>query len=76
MCLSVPGQVMEINNDKAKVSIGGNIYNAGLDLIDDVKVGDYVLLHAGFVIQKIDEKEAEITLSLFKEMNELTMDNK
>ena len=70
MCLSVPGQVLEINGDRAKVSIGGNIYNAGLDLVEGISIGDYVLLHAGFVIQKIDEKEAEITLELFKEINE------
>ena len=67
MCLSIPAEILEINNNKAKVSVGGAIYNSSLDLIDDVKIGDYVLLHAGFAIEKIDKKEAEITLNMIKE---------
>ncbi|MBS3776657.1 MAG: HypC/HybG/HupF family hydrogenase formation chaperone, partial [Bacteroidales bacterium] len=49
----------------------GNEYTAGLQMLEDVNVGDYVLLHAGFAIQKISEKEAEETLQLFREMGEL-----
>ena len=67
MCLGIPAEILEINNNKAKVSVGGAIYNSSLDLIDDVKIGDYVLLHAGFAIEKIDKKEAEITLNMIKE---------
>jgi len=51
MCLSVPGQVVEIESEKAKVSIGGNIYSASTDLIDNLKVGDYVLLHAALLFR-------------------------
>ncbi len=66
MCLSIPAEVIEINDNRARVSVAGNIYNAGLDLIDGVKIGDYVLLHAGYAIEKIDPVEAEKTLDIIK----------
>lgn len=69
MCLSIPVKIMAIEGDYATVSFGGNSYKAGLQLTDNLKVGDYVLLHAGFAIQKIDRKEAEETLRLIDEMN-------
>ncbi|HCI55569.1 MAG TPA: HypC/HybG/HupF family hydrogenase formation chaperone [Bacteroidales bacterium] len=68
MCLSLPAKVIEIKGDMADVSVGGTIFKAGLQLVDDVKPGDYVLLHAGFAIQKIDEKEAQETLQLLEEI--------
>jgi hydrogenase expression/formation protein HypC len=71
MCLSIPAKVVRIEGDTARVSIGGNEYTAGLQMLEDVEVGDYLLLHAGFAIQKISEKEAEETLQLFREMGEL-----
>ena len=55
MCLSIPAKILSIDGDKARVSLGGAEYNAALNLIEDVKIGDYVLLHSGFAIQKIDE---------------------
>jgi hydrogenase expression/formation protein HypC len=53
----------------AEVSAGGTIFKAGLQMLEDLKVGDFVLLHAGFAIQKISEEEADETLKLFDEMN-------
>ncbi|MGB4291406.1 MAG: HypC/HybG/HupF family hydrogenase formation chaperone [Bacteroidales bacterium] len=70
MCLSLPAKVIEINGDMADVSVGGTIFKAGLQLLDDVKPGDYVLLHAGFAIQKIKEDEAREILGLLEEMEE------
>jgi len=67
MCLSIPAEILEINDNMAKVSVGGVIYNSSLDLIENVKVGDFVLLHAGFAIEKIDKEEAESTLNMIKE---------
>ena len=59
MCLAIPGKVKKIFNDHtAEIEIGGIVKNASLDLIDHVKEGDYVLLHAGFAIEVIDQKEA------------------
>ncbi len=66
--MSLPAKVIEIKGDMADVSVGGTIFKAGLQLVDDVKPGDYVLLHAGFAIQKIDEKEAQETLQLLEEI--------
>lgn len=71
MCLSIPAKVVQIEGEIARVSVGGSEYTAGLQMLEDISVGDYVLLHAGFAIQKISEKEAEETLQLFREMGEL-----
>jgi hydrogenase expression/formation protein HypC len=68
MCLAIPGKIIEIEGDKAKVDFGeGNIYKANVSLID-AKVGKWVLVHAGYAIQVMEEEEAEVTLSLFDEL--------
>ncbi len=54
----------------ADVSIGGAIFKAGLQMLENVRPGDYILLHAGFGIQKINEEEALETLKLLKELDE------
>jgi hydrogenase expression/formation protein HypC len=51
MCLSIPACVVKINGSIAEVSVGGTIFKAGLQMVENVKVGDYILLHAGFAIQ-------------------------
>jgi hydrogenase expression/formation protein HypC len=71
MCLSIPSKVLSINGDKATVSVGGTEYEASLQLLDDVKVDDYVLIHTGFAIQKISEEEAIETLKLIKDLDKL-----
>jgi len=68
MCLSIPVKVIKVEGDMADVSAGGAIFRAGLQMLDDVKPGDYVLLHAGFAIQKIDEEEALETIRLLGEI--------
>ncbi len=70
MCLSIPAKVVEINDNIAEVSVGGTIFKAGLQLVEDVEIGDYVLLHTGFAIQKISEKEALETLKLLTEIED------
>ncbi len=68
MCLGIPAKILSIDGQKARISLGGAEYNAALNLVDDVQVGDYVLLHCGFAIQKIDEKDAMETIKLLKEI--------
>jgi hydrogenase expression/formation protein HypC len=68
MCLSIPGKVIAIEGNIAKTSIGGTIIDAGLQLVDNVKVGDYILVHTGFAIQKIDEQEAIEQLHILDEL--------
>ena len=76
MCLAIPGKVIEIekNNAHAIIDYGdGTKRKANISLVD-VKIGDYVLVHAGFAIEVLDEKEALETLDLFREM--LSMEEK
>ncbi len=74
MCLSIPSKVVKIDkeNSRATVDTMGVQREAGLDLMeeDDVKVGDYVLLHIGFIMNKIDEEDALESLKLYKEIFE------
>jgi len=70
MCLAIPGKIVEIDSKRehATVDYGdGTKRKANITLVD-VKIGDYVLVHAGFAIQVLDEKEAKETLKLFREM--------
>jgi hydrogenase expression/formation protein HypC len=76
MCLSIPAKILSIKSGTARVSVGGAEYNAALDLIDDVRVGDYILLHSGFAIQKIDEDEAMETMRLLNEVIEKEKDGR
>jgi len=68
MCLAVPVKVVSVAGDAAEVDVGGNRVRADLSLVEGVEVGDYVILHAGFAIQKYDPAEAEETLKLFDEI--------
>jgi hydrogenase expression/formation protein HypC len=68
MCLSIPARIVSIEGKMAEVSAGGTIFRAGLHMIEDACIGDYILLHAGFAIQKISEKEAAETLKILEEM--------
>ncbi|WP_026258901.1 HypC/HybG/HupF family hydrogenase formation chaperone [Uliginosibacterium gangwonense] len=69
MCLAIPARVVEIREgDHAIVELGGVRKDASLALVDGVSVGDYVILHVGYALQKLDAKEAEITLELFREI--------
>ncbi len=71
MCLSVPAKIVEINGEMARVAVGETIVNASLQMLDDVEIGDYVLLHTGFALQKISAADAAETLALFEELEEL-----
>lgn len=62
MCLAVPSKVIEINNGVAKVDVDGVIRETSVMLLDDCKIGDYVIVHAGFAISKVDEEAALQTL--------------
>ena len=74
MCLAVPVKILEIDGQKALVELGGLARQASIMLVPDTQVGDYVLLHAGFAIQKLDEKEAEETIRLFAEIADGVVD--
>jgi hydrogenase expression/formation protein HypC len=62
MCLAVPSRIIEINDTVAKVDVDGVTRETSIMLIDDAKIGDYVIVHAGFAISKVDEEAALQTL--------------
>jgi hydrogenase expression/formation protein HypC len=69
MCLAVPGKLCAIAGRTGTVDYGGGLTRqAGLDLLPDARVGDYVLVHAGYAISRLDESEAEETLRIIREM--------
>ena len=69
MCLALPAQVVEMRgNDLGVVDLGGVRKEVSLALIDDVAVGDYVIIHVGYALTKLDPEEAAKTLALFEEM--------
>jgi hydrogenase expression/formation protein HypC len=68
MCLAVPAKIVDRKDLMATVEVSGVTRQVSLMLLPDAKVGDYVLVHAGFAIQAVDEEEAKRTLELFEEM--------
>ncbi len=71
MCLGIPMEVININEEEktAEVQLGGTRQQVRLDVINEMpKVGDYVIVHAGFAIYRLDKKDAEETLALFEEI--------
>ena len=70
MCLAVPMEIIRIKGDKAQALISGLEKEVDVRLLQDLEVGDYVIVHAGFAIEKIDPAEARRTLDLFREIEE------
>ena len=68
MCLAIPALVKSIDGSEAEVEIGGVSRRASLLLTPEARVGDYVLLHAGYAINVVNQEEAEETLRLLEEM--------
>ena len=67
MCLAIPSKIIKIDNLMAVIDVDGVRREASLLLVEDAQVGDYVIVHAGFAISKIDEQAALETLALLKE---------
>lgn len=71
MCLAIPGKIVEITDEEnriAKVEIGGVRRGVNIGMLDDVVVGDYVLVHVGFAMSKVDEAQAHETLRTLQEL--------
>lgn len=76
MCLAIPGKVESITGDDpltrmGKVNFGGILKEASLAYVPEVKVGDYVIVHVGFALSKVDEEEAQKVFEYLKQMDEL-----
>ena len=68
MCLAVPSKIIDIQDSLARVAVDGVVREASLLILDDVKIGDYVIVHAGFAISKLDEQAALQTLADMRSM--------
>ena len=66
MCLAIPSMIVNIEDGMATIDVDGVTRNASLLLVEDAKVGDYVIVHAGFAISKLDEAAARETLDLIE----------
>lgn len=72
MCLAIPAKVVELlGEDHAIIDIGGMQKEISLGLVEDVRAGDYVIVHVGYALARLDEEEAARTLALFAEMDAL-----
>ena len=72
MCLAVPMKIQSIDGDIAKVEMSGVSRTASIVFLESANVGDYVLIHAGFAIEKLDEKAAMETLELLAKIGEMS----
>ena len=76
MCLAIPCKVCELKaGDAAVVEVGGIRKEISLALVDGVAVGDYVIVHVGYALTRLDPEEAELTLKSFAELGELNAEN-
>jgi hydrogenase expression/formation protein HypC len=76
MCLAIPGKVVSISGDDpltrmGKINFGGIVKEASLAYVPDVKTGDYVIVHVGFALSKVDEEEAQKVFEYLKQMDDL-----
>lgn len=67
MCLGIPGKIIEIKGSMAKVDVAGTRKDISIELMREASVGEYVIVHAGFAIEKVDPEKAQQTLDLISE---------
>ena len=68
MCLAIPSKIVKIENNIGTIDVDGVKRKTSLLLLEDAKIGDYVIVHAGFAIHKIDEAEAKESLKVLREL--------
>jgi len=69
MCLGIPMKILKIDGDFAQVESGRLIRTANIQMLKRLKIGDYIIMHAGFAIQKVDKKRAKETLKIINEIH-------
>ena len=74
MCLAIPMKVIKVNGNEAVAEVGGAEYQANLTILPDIKIGDYIIVHAGFAIEKLDEEAALETLQIWQDIAEFEQD--
>lgn len=80
MCLAVPGKIISIDESSqpkmGKVNFGGVLKDVCLEFVPDARVNDYAIVHVGFALSVVDEKEAEETIKIFEEMDRLSREQR
>lgn len=77
MCLAIPGKIVILQEaGNAIVDIGGVRKQVNVSLLPDIALGDYVIVHVGYALSRVDEQEAQRTLSLFAELGELAAEGR
>lgn len=71
MCLAIPMKLVRIEGNKGIVELSGVKKEVSLDLLKEADIGDYLIIHAGFAIEKLDEEEAKKTLAVWEEIAEI-----
>ncbi|MDO9547964.1 MAG: HypC/HybG/HupF family hydrogenase formation chaperone [Candidatus Marinimicrobia bacterium] len=74
MCLAIPMKVIKVDGNEAIAEVGGAEYRANLTILPDIKIGDYIIVHAGFAIEKLDEEAALETLQIWQDIAEFDQD--
>ena len=78
MCLGIPGKIVEMYEtdglQMGKVDFGGIVKEACLDYLEEVDIGDYAIVHVGFAISRLDEVEAQRTLEMLRELDEVALE--
>ena len=74
MCLGIPAKIISIHGDQADANINGAFIRIGLQLLEGIKEGDYVLVHTGFALEKLSEQEAIETLKMINELDSTDTD--
>jgi hydrogenase expression/formation protein HypC len=75
MCLGIPARIIQINGDYAEADINGARLTIGIQLLEKVNTGDYVLIHTGYALELIDEKDALDTIETLRQLEQLNSEN-
>jgi hydrogenase expression/formation protein HypC len=75
MCLGIPARILRIDGDFAEANINGASLKVGIQLLDNVKPGDYVLVHTGYALEIIDEKDALDTIEILRQLEQFDPEN-
>jgi hydrogenase expression/formation protein HypC len=70
MCLGIPAKIIQIEGEFAKANINGATINVGIQLLEDICIGDYVLVHTGYALEKLSEEDALETIKTLRELEE------
>jgi hydrogenase expression/formation protein HypC len=75
MCLGIPARIVQIEGDFAEAEINGASLRIGIQLLEDVKPGDYVLVHTGYALEIIDEQTANETIEIIRQLEDFSTEN-